>query len=149
MLLCRVGTHDLCVRLRQRLHRQDRSTTDALPLDTLVCPCRATYPSDTSDTSDCSDLLRYLRSLTSNVPPISNLQVGVVLSERVVRHSRKKKVGRKFGGFGKMYYLCTRNSKERVFGGVWRALSGEQVLTTRELFVSLFVEASGPNGHYI
>ena len=90
VLLCRVGTHDLCVRLRQRLHRQDRSTTDALPLDTLVCPCRATYPSDTSDTSDCSDLLRYLRSLTSNLPSISNLQVGVVLSERVVRHSRKK-----------------------------------------------------------
>ena len=92
VLLCRVGTHDLCVRLRQRLHRQDRSTTDALPLDTLVCPCRATYPSDTSDTSDCSDLLRYLRSLTSNLPSISNLQVGVVLSERVVRHSRKKKL---------------------------------------------------------
>ena len=60
-----------------------------------------------------------------------------------------KKVGRKFGGFGKLYYLCTRNSKERVFGGVWRSLSGEQVLTIRELFVSLFVEVSGPNGHYI
>ena len=52
-------------------------------------------------------------------------------------------------GFGKLYYLCTRNSKERVFGGVWRSLSGEQVLTTRELFVSLFVAVSGPNGHYI
>ena len=62
---------------------------------------------------------------------------------------REKKVGRKFGGFGKLYYLCTRNSKERVFGGVWRALSGEQVLTTRELLVSLFVEVSGSNGHYI
>ena len=48
-----------------------------------------------------------------------------------------------------MYYLCTRNSKERVFGGVWRALSGEQVLTIRELLVSYFVEVSGPNGHYI
>ena len=32
-----------------------------------------------------------------------------------------------------MYYLCTRNSKERVFGGVWRALSGEQVLMDREM----------------
>ena len=62
---------------------------------------------------------------------------------------RLKKVGRKFGGFGKMYYLCTRNSKEWVFGGVWRALSGEQVLTIRELLVSYFVEVSGPNGHYI
>ena len=60
-----------------------------------------------------------------------------------------KKVGRKFGGFGKLYYLCTRNSKERVFGGVWRALSGEQVLTTRALLVSFFVEVLGPNGHYI
>ena len=60
-----------------------------------------------------------------------------------------KKVGRKFGGFGTLYYLCTRNSKERVFGGVWRALSGEQVLTTRVLLVSLFIEVSGPNGHYI
>lgn len=45
-----------------------------------------------------------------------------------------------------MYYLRTRNSKERVFGGVWRALSGEQVLTIRELFVILFVEVSDPNG---
>ena len=45
-----------------------------------------------------------------------------------------------------MYYLCTRNSKERVFGGVWRSLSGEQVLTIRELFVSLFVEVPDPNG---
>ena len=58
---------------------------------------------------------------------------------------RTKKVGRKFGGFGKMYYLCTRNSKEWVFGGVWRSLSGEQVLTIRELFVSLFVEVPDPN----
>ena len=46
-----------------------------------------------------------------------------------------------------MYYLCTRNSKERVFGGVWRSLSGEQVLTIRELFVSLFVEVAGSSGY--
>ena len=55
-----------------------------------------------------------------------------------VECTAEKKLGRKFGGLGKMYYLCTRNSKERVFGGVWRFLSGEQVLTIRELFVSLF-----------
>ena len=60
-----------------------------------------------------------------------------------------KKIRQTFGGFGKLYYLCTRNSKERVFGGVWRALSGEQVLTIRELLVSYLVEVSGPNGHYI
>lgn len=42
-----------------------------------------------------------------------------------------KKVCRKFGGFKKSLYLCTRNSKERVFGGVWRSLSGEQVLVGR------------------
>ena len=42
-----------------------------------------------------------------------------------------KKVCRKFGGFKKSLYLCTRNSKERVFGGVWGALSGEQVLMDR------------------
>ena len=57
-----------------------------------------------------------------------------------------KKVGRKFGGLGKMYYLCTRNSKERVFGGVWRPLSGEQVLTARALFGGFFVEVPDPNG---
>ena len=49
-----------------------------------------------------------------------------------------KKVWRKFGGLGKMYYLCTRNSKERVFRGVWRSLSGEQVLTVRALLGGLF-----------
>ena len=65
---------------------------------------------------------------------------------RLARHSPEKKVCRKFGGLGKMYYLCTRNSKERVFGGVWRFLSGEQVLTTRALFGGLFVEVSDPNG---
>ena len=49
-----------------------------------------------------------------------------------------KKVCRKFGGFKKSLYLCTRNSKERVFGGVWRSLSGEQVLTFRALLEGLF-----------
>ena len=49
---------------------------------------------------------------------------------RLARHSAKK-VCRKFGGFKKSLFLCTRNSKERVFGGVWGALSGEQVLVGR------------------
>ena len=49
---------------------------------------------------------------------------------RLARHSAKKVCG-KFGGFKKSLYLCTRNSKERVFGGVWGALSGEQVLMDR------------------
>ena len=56
---------------------------------------------------------------------------------RLARHSAKKVCG-KFGGFKKSLYLCTRNSKEWVFGGVWRSLSGEQVLTFRALLEGFF-----------